>query len=623
MAKSKSTSAELKDENLINKEDVVTNVTDTPKEEIEVEETLDIEVDDVELIDSSSDDFGETKIIEDSEADPATEFYKAFFNSFDKASKDIDFGDFITKRISGGKKTIYNKTVRENRVFDDHYIIQLENGYQAITKILRDPKKSIRYEEDVVAVEKARKVNAMTIRHLTSHTQLIKKIEDNGDVIPSKVLTQFAEEELAIYENRFIKTLILRVDKFLERRYDIIKENLESFQSDRIKVTNNFKMDGKEVGITMDVVVRKEITESVKKAQDIFDRISYLRDQYRGLKSTDFMKELAKARIVTPPIMKTNILLHNADFKIAYALWLYLDRYDGLGYDVSIKERSHEYTKLLSGDIDSIMATAFTTALHHRRIGQFDIKAGSYREYLQKRPKYEAHPDNELSFKPGNYELEKNVINEYFLQETSKYFKNSLKSQQRDGTGENQSLRIVYRQMLEIIDNIYPSVFDIRETQIEDNEEPLSLEEQLEIVQRRQKVLKIVREQKELNIAKMEKQEERAIKDIIQIENKLALQRAKQAQKDQRERERQLRLENAVREREEAKKAREEELIKKREEAQKQKEKALIERQKQKEKEEEKKAKSREKAKALAAEKREKMKTSKRRNIRPRKRSTI
>lgn len=555
--------------------------------------------------------------------DPSSKLYKAFNSSFDsKVAKD-PFAGFILSGLKGGKRTVYNKTIRETRIFERDYIQTIENAYPYICKIMRDPKKSIRYEEDVVQVEKARKVNSATIRHLASHTQLIKKIEKNGDVIPSKVLTTFAEEELAIYENRFIKSLVNRVDKFLERRHSLIEQNLESFQNDRIKVTNTFKLDKKDVSVTIDVSVRKEMEESMKVAQEIFDKLTLLRDQYRGLKSTDFMKELAKARPVLPPIMKTNIILHNPDFKIAYALWLFLDRYDGLGYDLDVKERTHPYTDELATDFDNLMAVSFATVLHDRRVGQFAFKKAPVKDILRKRPKVEKEIENEYSLKPGNYELEKNAINEFYLNETAKYFKNSLRQMQREGVGDTQSLRVVYKQMLEIIDNIYPSVFDARETQLEDVGETYTLEQRLEMVKRRQSVLRIVREQKELNLARMEKLEEKAKKEMLQIENKLSLAAERQRLREERERERQEKLLALAQEREAQRLKKEMEKAKKLEEIQHEKELQLLEKQKAKAKEEAKKQREKERNKVKSAERREKMKTSKRRNIRPRKRKMI
>ena len=129
-------------------------------------------------------------------------YYSKIYDEIDTESQNDPFGTYVLARVKGGQKTVANKTQSEIRNFDMSFLDTIESVYPALTKIMRDPKKSIRYEQEVVAVEKAKKVDSDTVRHLSSHTQLIKEITKDGDVIPSKVQTTFAEEELAIYENR-------------------------------------------------------------------------------------------------------------------------------------------------------------------------------------------------------------------------------------------------------------------------------------------------------------------------------------------------------------------------------------------------------------------------------------
>lgn len=68
--------------------------------------------------------------------------------------------------------------------------------------------------QEVVAMEKAKKVDSESIRHLASHTQYIRDINEQNEVIPSKILSTYAEDNIGIYENRFIKSLINRVIVF-------------------------------------------------------------------------------------------------------------------------------------------------------------------------------------------------------------------------------------------------------------------------------------------------------------------------------------------------------------------------------------------------------------------------
>ena len=190
--------------------------------------------------------------------DALTAYYENIYATLDEKTQADDYGSYLYKRVKSGQKTVLNKSQTEIRNFDMSFLDTIESVYPAMLKIMRNPKKSLRYESEVVAVEKARKVNADTVRHLSSHTHLIKEIKKNGDVIPSKVLTTYTEEELAIYENRFIKSLVRRCEIFLERRYEVMKISLESFETEKLNVKNEFKMSGQEVTVEVNVAIKND-----------------------------------------------------------------------------------------------------------------------------------------------------------------------------------------------------------------------------------------------------------------------------------------------------------------------------------------------------------------------------
>ena len=273
--------------------------------------------------------------------DELVTYYSKIYEELDKNTTADPYGNYVLGRVKGGQKTVLNKSQTEIRNFDMSFLDTIESVYPAMLKIMRNPKKSLRYESEVVAVEKARKVNADTVRHLSSHTHLIKEIKKNGDVIPSKVLTTYTEEELAIYENRFIKSLVRRCEIFLERRYEVMKRSLESFETEKLEVKNEFKMSGQEVTVEVNVAIKNDLTTNVETTKEQFDRLCRIREMIQGLKGTEFMRALAKARDVLPPIMKTNIILHNPDFKLCYGLWLYLDRVDSIATNIDVQEKSY------------------------------------------------------------------------------------------------------------------------------------------------------------------------------------------------------------------------------------------------------------------------------------------
>ena len=473
--------------------------------------------------------------------DELTNYYTNIYKEIDSKTKGDPYGNYILSRVKGGQKTVYNKTQVEIRNFDMTFLDAIESVYPAILKIMKDPKKSIRYEEEVVAVEKARKVNAQTVRHLASHTHLIKEIKDNGDVIPSKVLTTFAEEELAIYENRFIKSLIKRMEIFLERRYEVMKISLESFETEKLNVSNKFLMSGQEVTVSLDIAIKNDLTTNVETTKEQYNRLVYIREMVQSLKGTDFMRALAKAKDVLPPIMKTNVIMHNPDFKLCYGLWLYLDRVDGIATNVDIKEKSYRFTKSFEDDINDCMTLALTSFIKNRNIDDVYISK-NLKQAKAPKPVENENMELELNIEPDRKQLEDYTMNELLLSKTAEFFEASMEGMKETGNVYNESVRVVYRQMLDMLDQIYPKAFEISEEELDTK----NLYEQLEYQRRKMMIMKIVRQQKQMNIARMGKEEKRLEKMMEKLEDKIKLEEEaerKRAEALELEKERQRELE--------------------------------------------------------------------------------
>lgn len=549
--------------------------------------------------------------------DDLTQYYQSIYELIDKQTSDDAYGSYLLSRVKGGKKTVLNKTLTELRDFDLTFLDVIESCYPAMVKVMKDPKRTIRYEEEIVAVEKARKVNSTTVKHLSSHTHLIKEITDDGDVVPSKVLTTFSEDELAIYENRFVKSLVKRVEMFLDRRVDVMKDSLESFVTSRLNVSNDFLASGQQIKVTVDIEVKDDITENKEKLREQYNRLLEIRKMVKGLKNTEFMRALAKAKDVLPPIMKTNILMHNPDFKMCYNLWLYLDKIDGIATNVESNEKTFRYGDVLNDDMNAVMTLALTSFIKNREI---DGIYHSKNLPTLKAPKIDKNTEIELeaTLTADNKKLEDYRMNELLLSETAKYFEGSFKGLRRTGVSYMESIRVVYRQMLEMLDQIYHRVFDVSDDELEDKD----IYEQIEYARKRMQVLQAVRTQKKANILGMAKEEKRIERIITNLERKIQIQLAKERAKEEKRKAR----EEAIRLQAIAKaKAQEEKRRKLEKEAvarQKEAEKKRLEKERLKAKEDAKKARQRERAKELAAKKREHMKTSKRRNIRPRRKVT-
>ena len=85
-----------------------------------------------------------------------------------------------------------------------------------------------------------------------------------------------------------------------------------------------------EVKITSDTIPSDQVNEELQeKLKEIQKRIKRIKEYIASWMKSEMVKSLDKAHIspVRSPLKKTNILLKNPNFKVATALWEYLNKY--------------------------------------------------------------------------------------------------------------------------------------------------------------------------------------------------------------------------------------------------------------------------------------------------------
>ena len=470
-----------------------------------------------------------------------SQFYEAFYSCIENAKSPL--GDFLFNELQQGEKTIYNKTVRETKIFDGNFLDVVIGAYPSLLKICRDPKKTLAYMQEVVAMEKAKKVDSESIRHLASHTQYIRDINEQNEVIPSKILSTYAEDNIGIYENRFIKSLINRVIVFLDTRLKLMDENLESISADEIRYKNNIKLSHRKIDLEMNIKISNEILDETQKARELFDKTKNALDKYRALKGTGLYQSVAKLKDVVPPIMKTNIILHNPDFKIAYNLWLYIDRTTEVGYNVQFDEKTNDDDDVILNDFNHIGVFLINDLMHQRGIRSLEAFDG------EKNVRELKHDDiTKYELEPKDIKLSHQEISEYLLSRISEIFEEKYKESLSQGLSYEMSVKRVFREMIDVLNRIYPNLFGVN------TEDMKKTPELLEILKRKQRVMKLIREQKQIDLNKMDRETQTLDTNIKNLEDYLKRQEERQKERERKEA---IRLEK-LRLQEEKRKAREE-----------------------------------------------------------------
>lgn len=231
----------------------------------------------------------------------------------------------------------------EKKQYDYEWIDMIDETLPYLDNILRNPKRFIINEEEVVQVEKSKKVTVESIIHLTQHTNYIQKIEDNGDVKPSKILNINKEESLDTYENRFVYTLINNTRTFFEQRKAVTGDFSYFKDKKELKYEANTQIGTEEVELSLNISSRNEAkleTDKKDATESVADRLKRIKIQLDGFTGTELMQTLSRLHVapVRSPIRKTNVILKNPNFQKAETLWNYIQMYE----EKNINEKEHK-----------------------------------------------------------------------------------------------------------------------------------------------------------------------------------------------------------------------------------------------------------------------------------------
>lgn len=302
----------------------------------------------------------------------AQKAYAKKMHSLASASK--PYQALVSQVADEGKNFVRQTERLEDKSFDARFVEELEQGFDALDRIILNPRTFIRDEAEVVNAGLAKKITAESVVHLASHTQFVHSVDKNGNITPERILTIHAETDVQIYENRFVMTLMKKCALFIEKRYQFIKSHGETFNSDLLLIHATSEIDGAkyEVDTRVKVSVPSEDQGKQEANANLLVRLATLRERCAYYLHSPFMEQMQGAKDVSNPIHLTNLLLKNPDYHAAYKLWTFIDNYTNLGITYDVKETEQEfddaYFEEIYGLVVADMLTLHSHAIANRKI---------------------------------------------------------------------------------------------------------------------------------------------------------------------------------------------------------------------------------------------------------------
>lgn len=278
--------------------------------------------------------------------------YEEFTEHVMGTLRSAEFYNYFMESLSKGERSFQFSNRKLEKKIDAAWVEAVENCMSAFQNIIMNPRNFIVEKEEIVNVAVARQATPEVLRHLTTHGKYIDDITKDN-VRPNHLLNKFKEDSWNTYENRFTYTLLEKTTDFVSKRFEAIFNNMGDEFGAFLKVDANAKNETDTIATHMDIRIRQneDYLQDDAESESLFSRISKLNEQLKSFNDSQFAKMMIKYPRVKNPIVKTNAIQKNPNFKACYKLWVFLYNYHDVGYEINVYEQNSEITPTFEQDI--------------------------------------------------------------------------------------------------------------------------------------------------------------------------------------------------------------------------------------------------------------------------------
>lgn len=261
--------------------------------------------------------------------------YKAFRDYRLQIKGDASITSF--KEDLKGKANILEKleSVTTVCIIDEEWVKAIDDAMPYLIKAVMEERQFVKSEGETIPIDRIKSVSKDTVADLAKHSNYIsQKPKDGEKIIPDKLLMSKKEADYAIYENRFLYTLLVYLTQFIELRLNQILALTGKYeaQTEIIKKNSNSK---RSIDFHLKLNDKRFNDSALRRgnSQNEIDKIQSFLIQVRSLLMTPLMKEVSQKPMVSFPITKTNVLKFNPNFKNSLKLFEFLHSYNKKGFE--------------------------------------------------------------------------------------------------------------------------------------------------------------------------------------------------------------------------------------------------------------------------------------------------
>lgn len=233
------------------------------------------------------------------------------------------------------KSKMYYNSNKASSSMNLDWLEKMEHSCIYVDEAISHPKLDLISEQQIVKIEKAKRISVASVKHLAKHTDFIEDFEPvTGSVKLSKILIETREEAYNTYENRMLYTLIFNMSKMIAKR----EEALENFKANNDQVleykantADGYNKVKLELKINAEQLANShDLEKFLEELNSIKERIARIKRFIGAWRSSVLFKNLSKLGVgyVYSPVNKTNVLISNVNYSEALELFEYIEAYD-------------------------------------------------------------------------------------------------------------------------------------------------------------------------------------------------------------------------------------------------------------------------------------------------------
>lgn len=345
--------------------------------------------------------------------------YDRFADGFLGELRTDEFFSFFMNAIKSGERNVYLYEKYIERNVDLAWVEMIEQTIIPLDTIIRNPRRFIKNEEEILPIEMVKSVTTESIRHLAQHTNMIATVKGD-EVTPQRMLNIHKEESFETYENRFIYTLLQKLQYFMDKRLqalmsksgaqDMLAMRLDgAFDTGRDQISYKLEFSYTTPHIDLadeDLKINADVSQLSS-----MQRVERIRRILYDFMGSQLIRTLEGCALVRPPLTMTNVLTKNQDFKKAVELWMFIERYEDQGYNVSQVERDVVPSEKFLDEMLSVVALQYVISKNNSGRTQ------EHDDYLARRN--EILPNivrKDIDKIIDNYDLELDEIKRIFIE---------------------------------------------------------------------------------------------------------------------------------------------------------------------------------------------------------------